>query len=73
MQGYYCCFRCDISSTGGERVSDTIQLFPRKIVMTSLSSQDEAIYSIYNIITILRNPVPATPFLEHGPKATTEI
>ena len=60
---HYRCYRCTITSTGGESISDTVHLFPSKVVMPALSSQDKATDAIRNIITILRNPVPSTSFL----------
>ena len=41
--------------------------------MSDLSAQDKATNDIFDFVTILRNPGPATPFLEYGPKATTNI
>ena len=41
--------------------------------MSALSSQDKATHAIHDLITILRNPGPETPFLEYGPKVTTNI
>ena len=73
MRGHYRCYRCYITSTGEESISDTVQLFPIKVPITSLSSQDKATDSIRDVITIIHNPVPETPFLEYGPKATTAM
>ena len=58
MQGHSCCYLFYISSTGGERLSDTVQFFPNNIAMSALSSQDKSTRYIRYIITILCNPVP---------------
>jgi hypothetical protein len=41
--------------------------------MPALSSQDKAIDAIQDLITFLRNPKPASPFLTYGPKAPAAI
>ena len=41
--------------------------------MPDISSQDKATDNIRDIITILRNPGPMSPFLEYGTKATTDV
>ena len=66
---YHSCYRCYISSTGVERVSDTVQFFPSKVAMSALSSQDKATNAIRDILTIIGNLGPATPFLKYGHKA----
>ena len=73
MKGCYWCYRCYIISTGGELISDTVQFFPIKVAMLALSSQDNTTDAICDIITILRNTGPTTPFLEYGPKDKTAV
>ena len=70
---HYHCYWFYIAYTGGERVCDTVQLFPSKIAMPALSSQENDTHSIHDIINIMSNTGPATPFLEYGTKATTTI
>ena len=41
--------------------------------MSAPSSQDKATYAIRDLIIVLQNTGLATPFLEHGPKASTSI
>ena len=41
--------------------------------MPALSSKEKATRVIHYLVTSLRNPGPATPFLEYVPKATTAI
>ena len=73
MWGHFHCYWCYISSTGGECISDIVQLFPSKSALSDLSSQDNATDAIHNLITIIHNPSPATPFWGYGPKSTTTV
>ena len=73
MRGHYRCYQYYITSTGGERIYDTIKFFPSKVTIPALLSQDKATDATRDPITILCNPVPATPFLEHGPKSKTDV
>ena len=41
--------------------------------MPALSSQDKATDAIHDLINILLNTGPTTPFLEYGPKAKTAV
>jgi hypothetical protein len=70
---HYRCYRCYINATKGERNSDTVEFFPTQVSMPALSSQDKAIAAIQDLITLLRNPKPASPFLTYGPKAPAAI
>eukprot|EP00978_Attheya_sp_CCMP212_P040836 scaffold226906_cov28-Attheya_sp.AAC.2 len=41
--------------------------------MPALSTQDKAVQAIHDLIALLRNPKPASPFLTYGPQATAAI
>ena len=62
IRGHYRCYRCYITSTWGERIYDTVQLFPRKVAISAVSSQDKATDDIHDLITTLRNPGPTIFF-----------
>ena len=68
MRGHYRCYRCYTTFTGGKCISDTVYLFPSNFTMPYLSSQDKATDAIPDLITIIRNTGPTTPFLEYPPR-----
>ena len=59
---HYRCYRCYITKTNAERVSDTVQFFPKHVRMPQTSSADAAIRAAPELTSALQNPTPATPF-----------
>ena len=69
----YRCYRCYVDITGGDHIANTVECFPKQFVIPALSAQDKATDSIRDLITMIRNPAPESPFLEYGPAVTTSI
>jgi hypothetical protein len=63
---HYRCYTCYIPSTGGERVSDTVEFFPTRVRMPQSSALDKATQAAEDLIEVLKNPEPASPFLQFG-------
>ena len=63
---HYRCYRVYIPTTSGERITDTIQFFPTRFRMPASSSMDKAIQAAEDLITVLNNPEPSSPFLAFG-------
>ena len=65
---HYRCHRTYIPSTRMESISDTVEFFPRKLDMPTLSSADNAMKAADELTHALQNPGPATPFMKFGQK-----
>ena len=63
---HYRCYRIYIPQTSSERIADTVQFFPTRIRMPASSSLDKAIQAANDLIHVLQNPEPASPFFEFG-------
>ena len=59
-------FICYIPSTRDTRKSNTVQFFPRHTQMPETSSTDRLAAVVEDLINILQNPHPPTPFLQKG-------
>ena len=70
---HYRCYNCYLPTTNGERVSDTVELFPHVAPMPKQSSADQAIQAIRDLIHTIRNPGPASPFPTFGPYHTSTL
>ena len=55
-----------VNHSRDERTSDTVDFFPTKFAMPKTSSNDRAIAAIEDLAHELRNPKPASPFLQRG-------
>ena len=69
FRNYY----CYIPTTRGERVSNTIKLFPTHVDMLDTSSKDRLKQITQDLITVLQKPHPKTPFLDQGDKTSHAI
>ena len=63
---HYRCHRIFLPSTGKIRIGDTVQFFPTRLRMPKTSSLEKAISTANDLVTILQNPEPASPFLAFG-------
>jgi hypothetical protein len=54
------------STTGHERISDTVDFFPKHCKVPGLSSTDAATRAALDLTHALRNPAPTTPFKHPG-------
>ena len=59
---HYRCYRIYVPKTHSERIADTVQFFPTKVVMPQLSSADTANRAANELINALQNPQTAAPF-----------
>ena len=67
-----------ITTTGGSRVSDTIEFFPTKVTMPKTSSDDRITAAIEELTEAVKNPAPRAPFMSGNKtaeaiKSLTEI
>jgi hypothetical protein len=69
FRNYY----CYITTTRGERVSNTIKFFPTHVNMPDTSSEDRLTQITQDLITVLQKPHPKTPFLDQGDKTSDAI
>ena len=63
---HYRCYRVYIPSTHGERIADTVEFFPEKIPIPATSSLDQAKQAASDLVDLLQNPHPNSPFLNFG-------
>jgi hypothetical protein len=70
---HYRCFTTYIPSTNRDRISDTVEFFPTRIRMPATSTIDKALQSADDLINILSNPEPASPFLDFGKEQHTAL
>jgi hypothetical protein len=61
---HYRCQNVYISSTGSERILDTLEFFPQTYQMQKLSSTYRLIISAKDIMGALQNPQPEVPFAQ---------
>ena len=59
-------FICYIPTTGDTRRSNTVEFFPRHTQMPETSSADRLATVVEDLIAVLNNPHPPTPFLQRG-------
>ena len=59
-------FICYIPTTDDTRKSNTIEFFPRHTQMPETSSADRLAAVVEDLIAVLNNPHPPTPFLQRG-------
>ena len=57
-----------IPTTRGVRVSNTVDFFPEHVDMPQTSSEDRLAQVTQDLIAVLNNPHPPTPFLHQGEK-----
>ena len=55
-----------VTHTRDSRHGDTVAFFPTKFTMPETSSNDRAAAAIEDLVDALRNPAPASPFLNMG-------
>lgn len=70
---HYHYYRCYLPATLGERISDTVKLYPTQVNMPHLSAQEKAIQAVRDLIHTIRNPSPASPFPTFGPKHSAAL
>ena len=70
---HYRCFKCYIPKVGSERILETVQFFPQKVKMPSISSQDAAINAINDLTYAIKNPTHATHTLILGNEKTNAL
>jgi hypothetical protein len=63
---HYRSHRVYCSTTGHERISDTVDFFPKHYKVPGLSSDDVATMAALDLTHALRNPAPTTPFKQPG-------
>jgi hypothetical protein len=63
---HYRAHRVYYSTTGNERISDTVEFFPRHCKVPGLSSADAATIAALDLTHYLNNPAPTTPFKRPG-------
>ena len=60
---HYRHFQINVSSTGGDRVSDTVEFIPTNYIMPRTSSRDRIAAALDEITHAIANPCPRSPFL----------
>jgi hypothetical protein len=59
---HYRCYQLYMPKTRATRIFDTVEFFPTKVNMPTLSSTDTAIKAAAALTDALQNPAPAAPF-----------
>jgi hypothetical protein len=70
---HYFAHRVYCSTTGHERISDTIDFFPKHCKVPGLSSADAATIAAFDLSNALQNPTPIIPFNQPGMDRMQEI
>jgi hypothetical protein len=70
---HYRAHRVYCSTTGHERISDTVDFSPKHCKVQGLSSADAATIAALDLINALTNPSPNTPFKQPGTDRMQEI
>jgi hypothetical protein len=61
MEHHRCCLAC-INSIHAERISDTVEFFPRNLTVPFMSTADVAIQAATDPVQALQDPQPASYF-----------
>ena len=59
---HYRCYRVFTTKTKSERTTDTVEFFPQKTIVPYQSPTDVAIKATEDLIRVLSQPTPSTPF-----------
>jgi hypothetical protein len=70
---HYRAHRVFCSTTGHERIRDTVEFFPKNCKVPWLSSADAATIAALYLTNALANPTPTTPFKQPGTNRMQEI
>jgi hypothetical protein len=70
---HYHAHRVYCSTTGHERISDTVDFFPKHCKVSGLSSADAATIAALDLMNALTDPTPITPFKQPGTDRMQEI
>jgi hypothetical protein len=70
---HYRVHRVYCSTTGHERISDTVEFFPKYCKVPGLSSADTAMITALDLTNALMDPTPITPFKQPGTDRMQEI
>ena len=63
---HYICNKAYITKTRAERISDTVEFFPKQFNMPNMSSIDATFHAAQDLIYALQNPTLAIPLVEPG-------
>ena len=66
MEHYCSCYRIFIPSTGKIRIGDTVEFFPTRLRMPRKSTLDKILFTAKDLVNLLKNPEPSSPFLQFG-------
>ena len=70
---HYRCFKVFVTKTNGQRISDTVEFYPTKIRMPETSTLEQIKHSVNDVLHVLRNHQPKTPFLDFGSTQTNAL
>ena len=70
---HYRCHKVFVNKTNKQRISDTVAFFPTKIRMPETSALEKATQAAEDLISVLQNPEPKTPFLTFGKEQHTAL
>ena len=70
---HYRCYTSYDSTTKHESVSNTVQFFPKQCPLPATASTDRLHMILQDLTDVLRQPHPATPFLEQGTAINTGV
>ena len=63
---HYRCYRVFTIKTKAERITDTVEFFPQRTPVPYTTPTDVAIRATNDLIRVLENPTPSTPFAHVG-------
>ena len=63
---HYRCFKVFTTKTNARRITDTIEFIPHKIRVPNTTATEQAKAAALDLINILNNPKPPSPFLTFG-------
>ena len=70
---HYRCFKVFSTHTNKQRVTDTVEFIPTKLRMPETTALEKAKQSVDDLIAVLKNPQPKSPFLEFGDQQKTAL
>ena len=63
---HYRCYQLFVNKTKAERITDTVEFFPEKVTMPYPTPTDIAIKAAHDLVSVLKQPTPSTPFAHIG-------
>ena len=63
---HYRCFKCYVPTTGSVRITDTVKFFPHDEPFPQITTKDQFLQALHDILFFLKNKKQDLPFLAFG-------